>query len=290
VLEFLRPFTLVAFAVAVAMSRGFRGPDEFYQVWAAAATTAFLLSTPLVIAHYRRLAPQGVRPTPSAGGALRGLLGLGFLAQASNLAQFLNYRGLFFALERSVGVSAVGLFSTAVSFAEILWIPANSLAAVTLNRVTRTGAAPETRAFVLRMARLALAATWAAALLIAFVPSGWITALLGKDFAPVRTELVRLLPGVVAIGISVIASAYHAGHGLYRSNLIAALAGLVPTLIGMGVLVPWLGAQGAIVAMNASYFVTSGCLIVGLARRERVHWRELVPRPGDLPPPFPRPS
>jgi O-antigen/teichoic acid export membrane protein len=221
---------------------------------------------------------------------VQNLLGYGLLAQASNLTQFLNYRGLFFALERQVSVAAVGVFSTAVSFAEILWIPANSLAAVTLNRVTRSGALPETRSFVLRMARLALVATAVAALLIAGVPRGWITALLGPDFGPVRAQLLALLPGVIAIGISVIASAYHAGHGLYRANLFAALAGLLPTLVGMFVLVPGLGSRGATLAMNASYGVTAIVLMISLAKRERIRPGELVPRRGDLPQPVARPT
>jgi|KBSSwiStaDraftv2_1062776.scaffolds.fasta_scaffold43970_2 O-antigen/teichoic acid export membrane protein len=289
-LEFLRPFTLVSLAVLVAWVRGFRTPGEFFVVWAVAATVAFLLSVPFVLAHRRRLPPRGAGAAPEARQVLRDLLGYGFLAQASNFTQFLNYRGLFFALERSVSVTAVGLFSTAVSFAEILWIPANSLAAVTLNRVTRSGAAPETRPFVLRMARLALVATASAALLIALVPRGWITALLGPDFGAVRQQLLVLLPGVIAIGISVIASAYHAGNGLYRSNLFAALSGLLPTLVGMFVLVPWLGARGATIAMNASYLFTASVLIASLARRERVRPGELVPRPGDLPQPLARPT
>ena len=289
-LEFLRPFTLVALALLVASMRGFRAPGEFFVVWAVAATLAFLLSLPLLVAHVRRLPPQGAGATPSPRRVLRDLLGYGFLAQASNFTQFLNYRGLFFALERHVSVTAVGVFSTAVSFAEILWIPANSLAAVTLNRVSREGAAQKTRPFVLRMARLALVATAGAASLIALVPRGWITGLLGPDFGAVRGQLLGLLPGVMAIGISVIASAYHAGHGLYRANLIAALAGLVPTLLGMWVLVPGLGPKGATIAMNASYLATAACLIWSLARRERVRPGELVPRPEDLPQPAARPT
>lgn len=289
-LEFLRPFTLVALAVGVALTRGFRAPGEFFLVWGVAATLAVSLSIPFVIAHYRRLPLRGSGDAPSGRRVVKDLLGFGFLAQASNLAQFLNYRGLFFALERNVSVTAVGLFSTAVSFAEILWIPANSLAAVTLNRVTRSSEAPETRAFVLRMARLALVATAIAALLIALVPRGFITALLGPDFGAVRAQLLGLLPGVIAIGVSVIASAYHAGHGLYRANLFAALAGLLPTLLGMFVLVPWLGSRGATLAMNASYLMTASCLIISLAKRERVRPGELVPRPGDLPQPVARPT
>jgi hypothetical protein len=56
------------------------------------------------------------------------------------------------------------------------------------------------------------------------------------------------------------------------------------------VLVPWLGARGATIAMNASYLFTASVLIASLARRERVRPGELVPRPGDLPQPLARPT
>ena len=150
----------------------------------------------------------------------------------------MNYRLLYFALERHAGLAAVGLFSTAVSLAEVLWIPANSLAAMALNRVSREAQAPGTRAFVLRLTRLAIVAMLGAAVAAALVPVDGIMALLGRDFADVRSQLVRLLPGVVALGVSLVASAYHAGHGLYMRNLIAALAGLTVTLAGFTVLVP----------------------------------------------------
>jgi len=281
-LEFLRPFAIVGLAGALALTRGFRSPREFYLVWGAAAVLAFALSLPFLAAHRRRLEPGG--PPPPLREVLRQLVSFGSLAQLSNVVQFMNYRLLYFALERHAGLAAVGLFSTAVSLAEVLWIPANSLAALALNRVSREANAPGTRAFVLRLTRLALVAMLAAAVVAALVPVDGIMALLGRDFADVRSQLVRLLPGVVVLGVSLIASAYHAGHGLYARNLVAALAGLAVTLVGFTMLVPGAGATGALVTMNLSYLVTSTWLLVGFLRRERATAGELMPRLGDLRP------
>jgi len=166
----------------------------------------------------------------------------------------------------------------------VLWIPANSLAALALNRVSREAQAPGTRAFVLRLTRLATVAMLGAAVAAALVPVDGIMALLGRDFADVRSQLVRLLPGVVALGVSLVASAYHAGHGLYMRNLIAALAGFTVTFAGYTLLVPAAGATGALVTMNLSYLVTSTWLLVRFLRRERATVGELIPRLGDLRP------
>jgi O-antigen/teichoic acid export membrane protein len=282
-LDFLRPFAVVALAATVAATRGFRSPDEFYVVWAIASVAAFVLSLPLVLLHHARLAPRGDSPAAPLGQVVRQLVGFGSLAQASNVVQFLNYRSLYFALERHAGLAAVGLFSTAVALAEVLWIPANSLAALALNRVSRAPDADGTRAFVMRLLRLAFVAMIVAATAATIVPIDGITALLGRDFGDVRGLLVRLLPGVVAIGVSLVASAYHAGHGLYGRNLVAALAGLALTAIGYALWIPHQGLDGAVLAMNASYIATSACLLVWLARRERVRPGELVPRAADLP-------
>lgn len=280
--EFLRPFAIVALAAGVAATRGFRSPREFYVLWAVAAVASFAGSLPFVAAHHRRLDRDWRGPEVSLGGVLRQLAGYGSLAQASNVVQFLNYRSLYFALERHAGLAAVGLFSTAVSLAEVLWIPANSLAALVLNRVSREGSRPATRGLVMRIGRLAALAMLGAAAAAAWVPVGGITALLGRDFADVRDLLVRLLPGVVALGVSLIASAYHAGHGLYGRNLAAAVAGLLVTLVGFTWLVPRWGAAGALLAMNASYLATSAWLMIAFLRRERVVPAELVPRAADL--------
>jgi O-antigen/teichoic acid export membrane protein len=281
-LEFLRPFAIVGLAGALALTRGFRSPKEFYLVWGTAAVLAFAMSLPFMVAHLRRLEPGG--PPPPLREVLRQLVSFGSMAQLSNVVQFMNYRLLYFALERHAGLAAVGLFSTAVSLAEVLWIPANSRAALALNRVSRESQAPGTRAFVLRLTRLALVAMLGAAVVAALVPVDGIMALLGRDFADVRSQLVRLLPGVVVLGVSLIASAYHAGHGLYARNLIAALAGLAVTLAGFAMLVPAAGATGALVTMNLSYLVTSTWLLVGFLRRERATFGELMPRIGDLRP------
>lgn len=281
-LEFLRPFAIVAIAVGVALTRGFRAADEFYVVWAAAAVLSLALSLPFLLRHYRSLAPEGSGAPATLGVVVRQLVGYGSLAQTSNLVQFLNYRSLFFALERHAGLAAVGLFSTAVSLAEVLWIPANSLAALTLNRVSRSGGDAGTRAYVLRLSRLALLAMLAAGLLAAVVPVGGVTALLGRDFAAVRGLLVRLLPGVVALGLSLVASAYNAGHGLYARNLQASVAGLMITLVGFTVLIPRAGADGAVLAMNLSYLVTTVWLLAGLVRREHARAGDFVPRVSDL--------
>src|SRR5262245_45038027 len=280
--EFLRPFALVALACGLAATRGSRSPREFYVLWGAASVTSFALSLPFLAAHHRRLERDWVGPAASLGTVLRQLSGYGAMGQASNVAQFLNYRALFFALERHAGLAAVGLFSTAAALAEVLWLPANSLAVLVLNRVSRHGGAPATRVFVMHAARLAVLAMLAGAAVAAWVPVGVITALLGREFAEVRDLLVRLLPGVVTLGVSLVASSYHAGHGLYGRNLAAALAGLAVTLVGVAWLVPYLGSTGALIAMNASYLATSLWLMVALLRREHVAAGELLPRAADL--------
>ncbi|MBI5169455.1 MAG: hypothetical protein HZA61_08210 [Candidatus Eisenbacteria bacterium] len=282
-LEFLRPFAIVALGAAVALTRGYRSSAEFYLVWGAAAVLSLAASLPFLLAHYRALAPEredGTRAT--FAGVARRLVGLGSLAQASNVVQFLNYRSLFFALERHAGLAAVGLFSTAVSLAEVLWIPANSIAALTLNRVSRAASEPATRTFVLRMARLALVAMLVAAAVAAVVPVEGLTGLLGRDFGGVRALLLQLLPGVVALGLSLVASSYNAGHALYWRNLQAALAGLALTAAGYFVLIPRMGAGGAVLAMNLAYLAITLWLLAGFVTRERVSLLEFVPRLSDL--------
>lgn len=276
--EFLRPGLLLALAAGVVVLRGFREPREFFVVWSVAAVLSVLLPLPLLVEHLRALPRTGAVTRPVSG-LVRDLLRYGFTAQSSNLVQFLNYRSLFFALERHVGLAGVGVFSTAVSFAEMLWLPASSLASSTLNRIAR-GVDADARALVLGNMRRAWVATAACALVAALVPTSWVTGLLGDDFAAVRQVLVALVPGVVALGATQIASAANAGRGAYGWNILAALAGLGLTGIGFLVLVPRAGMTGALVAMNASYLATSLVLIVHLARTQHVRAGEWFGRGG----------
>jgi O-antigen/teichoic acid export membrane protein len=232
-LEFLRPFSIIAIGAAVALSRGYRAPSEFYLVWAGAAVLSLLLSVPLLVLHYRALSPDQQDREPSTFRSVaRRLVGFGSLAQASNVVQFLNYRSLFFALERHAGLAAVGLFSTAVSLAEVMWIPANSIAVIVLNRVSRSASEQGTRDFLMRMARLTFVAMGVSAVVASLVPVQGLTALLGRDFGGVRALLLQLMPGVVALGCALVASSYNAGRAFYMRNLVATLAGLCLTLAG----------------------------------------------------------
>lgn len=280
-LEFLRPAAIVGLLLGARALGGTLSPDGFYAVWFAGTALAFVLSLPFVAAHRGSL-PGGAAAPRARGRLARDLVTHGSLAQASNVAQFLNYRWLFFALERHAGLSAVGLFSTAVAFAEVLWIPTHSLAAVALNRVTRAAAEPATRALVLRLVRLAVVAMVLASALALVLPLGLVTGLLGRDFADVRALLARLLPGVVAMGVASVAASYHAGHGRYGRNLAAALAGLAITSLGFTVLIPRFEVAGAVVAMNAAHLLTAAVVLAPLVVAERVRALELVPRLADL--------
>ncbi|MFN8587541.1 MAG: hypothetical protein U0704_07025 [Candidatus Eisenbacteria bacterium] len=283
-LEFLRLFPVMALAVGVALTRGFRSPDEFYVVWTIAAALALVLSLPFVWLHARSLDPAWRGAPVGAGDLLRRLLGYGSLASTSNLVQFLNYRGLFFALEKSAGLATVGLFSTAVAFAEVLWIPVNSLASMALSRVSRDGAARprEAGAFALLLLRVSLAAMLVAALAALVLPVDRVTGLLGRDFAGVRAVLLQLLPGAIVLGVSMVAQAYHAGHGRYVVNIAAASAGLLVTIAGGLFLVPTRGAGGAVLAMNVSYVLTGAWMIAEVLRREGAPASALVPTPADV--------
>lgn len=222
-----------------------------------------------------------IAPGRPSGELLRQCVRYGVFGFSANLVHFLNLRLDFFLLSVIRSPAAVGVYSVAVTMAELLGrIPA-AASTILLPRVA--SGAPGGVAFTTRVARIVLLASIAGGLVLAAVGSFLITLFFGDDFSGAYTPLLLLLPGTVALALANVLTSDLAGRGAPAILLYGSLIGLALTVVLDLLLIPAYGASGAALASTISYVVATIFIVVVFSRRHRMRAGELlVPRRADF--------
>ncbi len=201
----------------------------------------------------------------------------GFISQLGNVIQYLNYRMSYYVLHSQHNLTDIGLYDVGVRIAEAVWMISNSISTVLYSRIANLGDNDISRRLALMLAKLSLAATLAAVLVIAAMPVSFFTAIFGAEFGQVRVIIHILGPGIVIFGFTIVVSHYFAGTGRYALNTLAALIGLLFTISGNYLLVPRFGLAGAGWTASISYIFTACFIIILFIKKTDYHWPQLIP-------------
>ncbi|RTL27267.1 MAG: teichoic acid transporter [Burkholderiales bacterium] len=173
----------------------------------------------------------------------------------TNVIGLLNYRVSLFLVERFHGLSTAGIYSVAVTAAELLWLLSSS---VTVSVYSRIGH-PDTQiaaAMTVQAVRINVLSTLLAApvlLGLAWWALPWV---MGPAYEASLLPLAALLPGVAAYAAASSLSAFYTNH-LGRPQLSGAIAGMSLSISFCAgwFLVPLWGPMGAGVASSAGYIL-----------------------------------
>ena len=193
----------------------------------------------------------------------------------ANVIQFLNYRVDMLIVSAFLGAAAVGFYSVAVNFAEVLWYVPTSIGTVLFPHVANStnGSANITTARVSRQTFLLMGL---ASLAVAALAPWLVPLLFGQEFTPAIQALWYLLPGVLVFSIAKIIGNDFAGRGYVVTNGLVSASALILNIVINLLLVPRLGLIGASLSSSISYTVATVMLIWLFAREAKVHWTRLV--------------
>jgi O-antigen/teichoic acid export membrane protein len=220
----------------------------------------------IVMAEVLRLNRRDRRGSPAS---IRGLVSYGLRLYPASLSGYFNYRAdnnIIQALAPSVGAaeSSLGLYSFAVTMAEVVFLVPESVATMFLPRVAGS-TAEEAAAMLGRVARV----TFLLALLVALtlIPVAFLGVhLVLPKYIDCLPAFLAILPGVVALSLSKVAAGYLGGRGRPGFASIAATVSLVLNILANLALIPWLGIVGASLASVVSY-TTMTVLLIWVASR-----------------------
>jgi O-antigen/teichoic acid export membrane protein len=265
---------LVFLSAALALGGGVRA---VLVAW----TVSFVALVPPVAVHLVRLAGRPARIHHDVG-RYRRLVGLGVRFVPSNTMLLLNTQVAVGVLAVFATTAIVGVYSVAVAGAELLKHGARAVYAGVLPGVGERDPAASA-ALTARAVRhsMLLAAVGSAVV----VPASALVLppLVGDGFERVPWLLALLVPGVVAYAAFLALTAYF-GVRVENPELLttASLLTLGSSLLGMLVLVPFVGAAGAAAATSIGAVLGIAYLVGRFTRVSGVPARALVPGRAEL--------
>lgn len=216
-----------------------------------AAIAAAVLSAIVVLGlNAGRLFKQYVKRLSVRIAHMREAAGYSIQAYVGNLAGYLNYRADIFIVGYLAGAASVGVYSIAVTFAELLWYVPNAIGAALMPKNLASDDATSAE-FTARSARVSSLILLAIGALFAAVLVPLIRLLYGTAFAGAYGAFLLLLPGVFLASYGKVLGPFTAARGhLYPHVAVSSAV----VNIGLNLLlVPVLDYRGAALASSLSY-------------------------------------
>lgn len=202
---------------------------------------------------------------------------LGFIIQCANILQLLNYRFSYFLLDHYYGKHEVGVYSTAISFAEAVWIIATSFATIQYSKISNSKEDTYNVNITVIVTRIVTLLTLFALLLLLLLPAAFFKWMLGNDFDELVGLFPLLAPGIFFLIFNIIISHYYSGSGNPKMGLLGSAVGFFVTIVAGYLLIPALNMKGAAITATLSYFLSSMILMVIFMKQKKISIKEFVP-------------
>jgi len=251
--------------------------------WTVTVVSTCLLTVAVTFWRARRLGRRSAVRTTRWNRALAAEgIRYGIRAYPAGVVSFLNLRSDQFLLGYLAGTASVGIYSVAVTVAELLLFFPRSLATALMPRITGADSVSAKH-----MAASACRHTVGGALVsaVALVPIGLlIPVLFGEAYRPSVVPFFLLLPGLGAYALAPVLSTYFSGQ-LGRPIVTSLFAGMSLALdvVLVWALVPRLGVPGAALASTLAYTATIVVMVTYFRRLTGVGLAEMFAvKRGDL--------
>ena len=199
----------------------------------------------------------------------------GLQIQLSNIVQLMNYRLLYFYIEKSM-VGALGIFIIAVQLSESLWIPSKALAIIQYGKISNEEDNRKKADLSVSFLHLSFLVTAIAIVVLRFVPNSWILEIFGKDISGTKPIIYALSLGVMAVALSQSFSHYLSGTGKYSHLITGAILGLLPIVLLGNYCVEHYGLTGAAILTSVSYVFSSAYLGVVFYKKSGLKLKEIL--------------
>lgn len=237
-----------------------------------------LLATQLItlvggfLFFHRHVQPQGPFEWPWVGRLLR----YGLKTYLGSLSWIANARIDQFIMSAFVSLSSLGNYAVAVSYAGVVY-PLLSAVAMTLFPHVASSAWNNAGRKIAIALGVSLLISCSGAVVLGLLSRLAIPALFGAQYGAAVTAAVILLAGTIFLGGNYVLSDGLRGLGHPLTTSIAELAGLAATLVGLYLLLPTAGINGAAWASVLSYGITFVILLFGLSRA--LHGADMIQNP-----------
>ena len=210
-----------------------------------------------------------------------GVVKNGLINQMGNLAHILSNRFNYYII-KLMSISLVGVYASATSLIESVWIISISVSPLVLTHIANRKDIGNNSRVSFLLAKLCFVLSLFCVVILYFIPTGFFTALLGKDFSETKRLMLYLSPGVLCVSFSSIISHYFSGLGQQRVLLMANTAGLLMTLLTSYFFIDRYGVVGACFAASLAYCTQALVLTLLFMKQNAISFGEIFTFKGDL--------
>lgn len=214
---------------------------------------------------------------------LKEMLRFSWVIQLANIVQFVNYRFTAYYLEHHyTNLFYLGVFSTAISVAEGLWLINRSISMVHYSKVSNTMDMQQNVSDTIRLIKYTMFIMFLAIMLFLLIPQILYIYFLGSDFVEVRRIVTILSPGILVFSISGIVSHFYSGIGENKYNVYASLSGAIASVTLGLILIPYWGIEGAAITNVLAYGINVFVLLWYFTKAFQVKWIDIIPKSQDI--------
>ena len=198
--------------------------------------------------------------------SFRGLAGYGLRIYPASITGYFNYRIdiMLMPILMAGDAGALGLYSMAVTMAELIFYIPDSVTMIFLPRIAGLSKEDADK-LVPRVSRLTVLLTGLVAL--ALVPAAWVGIhLVLPGFTDCLPAFYILLPAVMSLSLSKVMTSYIAGRGRPGLVSVGSASAVVANIAANVILIPRFGIAGAAVASLISYTTSAAILLSASSR------------------------
>ncbi len=188
--------------------------------------------------------------------ASREILHYGLPTQSAVMLHIGNKRLSFYFIRIFAGLSPLGIYSAGVQLTEGLRLIGQSISLVQYSAISNSSDKEYARTLSIRLMKFTLLLTFLALLILLVIPQNIYQFVFSQSFGVIKTIVLVLSPGVMALAANTIFSHYFSGVGQPAVNLRANILGLVFTLVFAFLLIPPFGYIGAAATASLNYLAS----------------------------------
>ncbi len=271
-----RILTMVTSLLVIMLALEHKSIDAYVQSLYISYSLALILSTAFITKEIRMARIAGFFRM------IHRSLRYGMFVQLANIIQLFNYRLAYFLIDAFHNRALLGVFSVGIQISEGVWLISRSIAMVQYSRIANISDSKEALEVTRKLLKFTLMIVITVLIPLLLLPSQVYVWIFGEEFDRVRSVILLLSPGILAVAINSIFSHFFSGTGRHHLNAIGAGIGLVFTL-GLGfLLIPPFGILGAAITATLAYWASFVFQLIMFLRISEYKPGSLLPDKTDL--------
>lgn len=208
----------------------------------------------------------------------------GLILQLASLTQLFNYRLPYYFLNAffPAGVR-LGIFTVGTQVSEGILIIGKSVSMVQYARISNIENTHENGSMTVQLLKFTVLITSIILGSLLLIPDRYYSYIFYfQSFKEVRTVLLYLAPGIIALSANMILSHFLSGIGKPKHNLQVSIAGLFVISFFSYILIPQYGIVGAAISTSFSYLASAFCSLFLFNKYYKLKTKELIFNKSDI--------